>query len=240
VVEYRCHTLPCLACGKANQAQWPEEMPTGAFGPRLMATTGYLTGRMGMSQRDVEELSQALFHVDVSLGSVPALAQRVSEALAEPVVEAGRYVQQQLVVNADETSWRQSQAKGWLWLAATSLVTLLLLATTRSSQAAKTLLGETYAGIVGSDRFSAYNWLEVVRRQLCWAHLKRDFQAFVERQGHAAISLSAKRPYGPLSASPALNRPIMLRNGRCVALFSGVAAALARRVTRAVALLSAF
>jgi len=35
VVEYRCHTLPCLACGQANQAQWPEEMPTGAFGVNM-------------------------------------------------------------------------------------------------------------------------------------------------------------------------------------------------------------
>ena len=186
VVEYRCHTVHCLACGKANQAQWPAEMPTGAFGPRLLATTGYLTGRMGLSQRDVEELSQALFHVDVSLGSVPALTQQVSEALAEPVAEAGRYVQQQPVVNADETSWRQKQAKGWLWLAVTPLVTVFLLATTRSGQSAKTLLGERYAGIVGSDRYSAYNWLEVIRRQLCWAHLKRDFQAFVDRGGASA------------------------------------------------------
>jgi transposase len=186
VVEYRCHTLHCLACGKANQAQWPEDMPTGAFGPRLMATTGYLTGRMGMSQRDVEELNQALFHVDVSLGSVAALTQRVSEALVEPVTEVGQYVQQQPVVNVDETSWRQKQAKGWLWLAATPLVTVFLLAATRSGQSAKTLLGEKYAGIVGSDRYSAYNWLEVLRRQLCWAHLKRDFQAFVERGGASA------------------------------------------------------
>jgi transposase len=36
---------------------------------------------------------------------------------------------------------------------------------------------------VGSDRWSGYNWLDP--RQLWWAHLKRDFQALVERGGES-------------------------------------------------------
>lgn len=186
VIEYRCHTVNCLVCGKANQAEWPVEMPTGAFGPRLEATVGYLTGRIGVSQRDVEEVAESLLHTDISLGSVSSLTQRVSEALAEPVAEAHQYIQQQPTVNADETGWRQGKQRHWLWLAATPLVTVFLLAATRSSQAAKRLLGEQYAGIVGSDRWSAYNWLATLCRQLCWAHLKRDFQAFVDRGGPSA------------------------------------------------------
>jgi transposase len=34
---------------------------------------------------------------------------------------------------------------------------------------------------------SSYNWLDSSRRQLCWAHLLRDFQAFVERNGESAM-----------------------------------------------------
>jgi transposase len=36
---------------------------------------------------------------------------------------------------------------------------------------------------VVSDRFSAYNHLPVMQRQLCWAHLVRDLTAIAERQG---------------------------------------------------------
>jgi len=36
-----------------------------------------------------------------------------------------------------------------------------------------------------SDRWSAYNWLPVCSRQLCWSHLRRDFQAFVEGGGES-------------------------------------------------------
>ena len=47
------------------------------------------------------------------------------------------------------------------------------------------MLGEKPAGIVVSDRWSAYGRLPVAARQLCWAHLKRDFQKCVDRGGPA-------------------------------------------------------
>jgi transposase len=185
MVEYRQHTLTCLACGTATTPDWPGDMPLGSFGPRAQATVGYLTGRMGISQRDVEEAMDALFHTDLALGSVSAVEQSVSVALSQPVEEAQTYVRQQAVVNADETSWRQGKRRLWLWIGTTPLVTVFLLAT-RGAEGAQQLLGRAFQGIVGSDRWSGYNWLPVLQRQLCWAHLKRDFQAFVERGGESA------------------------------------------------------
>lgn len=55
----------------------------------------------------------------------------------------------------------------------------------RSSQVCQELLGETFTGIVGSDRFSAYHHLSRERRQVCWAHLKRDLTQIAERTGVA-------------------------------------------------------
>jgi transposase len=183
VTEYRRHTLTCLACGAATTPAWPADMPPGHFGPRLQATTGYLSGRLSLSQRDIEESLDALFHADLSLGSVPAQEAAVSAALAQPIAEAQTYVQQQPATNLDETGWHEQSQRAWLWVAATPRVAVFLLLTTRSAQGAKQLLGEAFHGIVGSDRWSAYNWLNPAQRQLCWAHLKRDFQKLVERGG---------------------------------------------------------
>ena len=47
------------------------------------------------------------------------------------------------------------------------------------------LLGETITGIVCSDRWSVYNKLPLNLHQICWAHLKRDFQKLVDRGGPA-------------------------------------------------------
>lgn len=58
IIEYRRHSLRCLACGKISQADWPEAMPQGSFGPRaqaLVAYLTYLTGRLTASHRDAAE-----------------------------------------------------------------------------------------------------------------------------------------------------------------------------------------
>lgn len=187
VTEYRRHALTCPACGTTTTPPWPAEMAPGAFGPRVAATVGYLTGRLGMSQRDTAEALETLFGTVVSLGSIPALAQTVSAALAEPVAAAQRYVQEQTRVNVDETSWREGTARQWLWVAATALVTMFLVQATRGAAGAKALLGATYAGIVGSDRWSAYTWLALAQRQVCWAHLLRDFESFLGWGGESAV-----------------------------------------------------
>jgi len=186
VTEYRRHTLTCGACGTATPAAWPEGMPRGGFGPRTQATVAYLAGRLGISQRDVAELLAVLFHLDLSLGSVAALEQQVSAAVATPVAEAVAYVQQRAIVNADETGWREGTQRMWLWTAVTPLVTVFMVLATRGRLGVQTLLGATFAGIVGSDRWSGYTWVDPTCRQVCWAHLRRDFAAFVERGGEPA------------------------------------------------------
>ncbi len=45
------------------------------------------------------------------------------------------------------------------------------------------MLGKTFGGILISDRHSSYNWVELTQRQLCWAHLRRDFIKISERPG---------------------------------------------------------
>jgi transposase len=185
VIEYQLHRLTCQECGCENRAEWPADMPKGSFGERMQALIGYLGGRFGMSQRDMAEMMETVFHVDISLGSIPAQEQQVSKALEKPVEAACEYVQQQPAVNLDETGWHELVKNFWLWVCTTPRVTVFRLANTRGAKGAEHLLGENYTGIVGSDRYSAYNWLDPIRRQACWAHLKRDFQAFVDRGGES-------------------------------------------------------
>jgi len=186
VTEYRQHTLPCGCCGARTTAPWPQDMPRGGFGPRAQATVAYLTGRQGLSQRDAQELLGALCHLDLGLGSSAALERQVSAAVADPVAQAHAFVQAQPVANVDETGWTEGTQRRWLWVAVTTLVSVFLVRATRGSQGAKDLLGPTYPGVVGSDRWSGYTWIDVTQRQLCWAHLLRDFAAFVERGGASA------------------------------------------------------
>src|ERR1043166_4671761 len=95
VTEYRRHCLRCVACGARTQAAWPATMPAGSFGPRVQATVGYLTGRIGASQREVQDIFATLYQMEVSVGGIGGLEQAVSVALAAPVAEVQTYVQRQ-------------------------------------------------------------------------------------------------------------------------------------------------
>ena len=55
----------------------------------------------------------------------------------------------------------------------------------RTAQRAQQLLGNQYAGVATCDRLKSYWWIP--RLQWCWAHLRRDFQAMIDRgnQGKA-------------------------------------------------------
>lgn len=187
VIEYQQHTLRCLACGEENQADWPSEMPTGSFGERVQALIGYMSGRFGVSKRDTEEMLEDIYGVEISLGSIPAQERRVSQALKAAVGDAQEYVRQQSVTNVDETSWYQINEKYWLWVSVTAHVTVFKIFPTRGASSVDGLLGQDYTGMVGSDRYSAYNHLDTERRQSCWSHLIRDFQALVDRGGQSQI-----------------------------------------------------
>jgi transposase len=186
VPEYRRQCLWCVACGARTQAAWPTTMPVRSFGPRGHATGGYVTGRSGASQREVQDLFATLYQMEVSVGGIGALEQAVSAALAAPVVEAQPYVQRQPGRNADETGWREKRQRRGLWISVTPLVTILRLLKTRGAAGAKELLGEIVWGIIGPAHYAGYHWIEPRQRQLCWAHLKREFVAWSDRTGETA------------------------------------------------------
>src|SRR5262245_34886671 len=186
VTEYRRHCLWCVACGARTQAAWPTTMPTGSFGPRVHAVGGEAPGRMGGSQSEVQAPLAALYQMEVSVGGIGRIDQAVSAALATPVEEAEQYVQRQPVRNADETSWREKGKRRWLWISVTPLVTIFRLLKTRGAAGAKALLGEVVWGMIGTDHYAGYYWLDPRQRQLCWAHLKREFVAWSERAGETA------------------------------------------------------
>lgn len=187
VTEHRLHRVACPASGVSTHAVLPPDVPAGAFGPRLQATVATLRGRFRLSCREVAELSDTVLEVPLSVGSVDALCQATSVALAAPVAAAMATLPAAPVVNADETPWKEGTARPWLWVAVTALVTVFQIAHSRGSAVIKGLIGTDYQGTLGTDRYSAYAWLDLAYRQVCWAHLTRDFRALVVRGGPAAV-----------------------------------------------------
>jgi transposase len=188
VDEHRLHRLICPDCGEATRTRLPVDVPACGYGPRLAAAVGVLGGKYRQSDRQTQEMLEDFFQVEMALGTVNNLRQEVCEALAVPVAEATEFAQQQEAANMDETGWRQGNSDGnnptrrkaWLWVMVTSWVTVFQVHLSRGQASARELLGE-FAGSLITDRWTGYTWWPLERRQLCWAHLIREFQKIADR-----------------------------------------------------------
>jgi transposase len=180
VSEHRLHGVCCPECATATRAELPRELPRSAFGPRLQAAVVTLAVRHRVSRRDTTELARELFGVELATGSVDAIVQRTGAALAAPHTRLEQQIKSAPVVNIDETGWKTAGGNRTLWAALTARTAVFRIAAGRHAFEARTLLGERFTGIVCSDRWRGYDYLDPTRRQLCWAHLLRDFTAHSE------------------------------------------------------------
>lgn len=183
VVEHQAHSRRCARCGQQTPATVPAAVRAHSVGPRLTATLAYFSGCQGISKRGVEEIVETVFGIPISLGTVANLEAEVSAALAAAHDEALQAVRQAKVKFADETSWKLWGKLCWLWAAATSNVCVFVIHAQRGALGLAALLGEEIDGILHSDRWHVYLQVPAERRQLCWAHLKRDFQKIVDTGG---------------------------------------------------------
>jgi transposase len=189
VTEYRLHSLECEHCGEKSRAKLPTGVSEKSYGARVTALVGMLSVEARQSHRQMQGLLREVFGIEISRGTITNIRQEVSEAIAAASEEAKEYAQQQPVINCDETGFSQqnrdgnnpSAKKAWLWVLVTPLISVFLVTLSRGQEVAKQLIGETFTGYLGSDRYGS--WVKPELRQICWSHLLRDFQAMAERTG---------------------------------------------------------
>src|SRR5215207_10115757 len=188
VTEHQCPRVRCPDCARRARAALPADVAGSAFGPRFEAAVAVLSVRNRVSRRDVVECCEQLFGARISTGTVDAILARVADALEEPDADLLQRVRAARALNMDETGWRTAGERRALWGAFTDRHAVLRVRADRHQDHAKQLLADTTA-IVTSDRWWAYSHLPLKRRQICWAHLRRDFKAHAE-------GLAAEKAFG--------------------------------------------
>ncbi len=184
ITEHQSHGRTSSCCGVVTWGVIPADVRAHGVGSRLSAFMGYLVGVHGVSKRGVEELVEQVFDVSIALGTVSNRERELSLALVPAHEEARSAIATAAVKHADETGWKQAGKKRWLWVAATASVAYFVIHARRNLDALKRVVGKSLSGILCSDRWCVYDdWPG--RRQLCWAHLKRNWDKQVERGGAA-------------------------------------------------------
>jgi transposase len=175
ISEHRLQRLCCPDCGGTVRAELPAGVPRGCFGPKLEAAIAALTVRNRLSRRQLVELLDELFGCPVAVGTIDAILTCTAETLESVYDELLTQTRAADALNIDETGWYLSGEARTLWGAFSKQTAVLRIAPDRGKQHLHGLIGDGFGGIVGSDRFTAYNSLAPERRQVCWSHLRRDF-----------------------------------------------------------------
>ena len=179
VTEYQRHRLVCACCGETTCAELPPGVPQGQSGPRLMAFTALLMAYYRQSKRRTADFLSTLLGQPCSAALTVKIQTQVTTAARGTYEELATQLPTQDQVNADETPTKEQNGKAWLWTFVAPLFTVFTIRAARAATAVDELLTAAFHGVVTCDRAKMY-W-RVGRIQWCWAHLKRDFQALIDR-----------------------------------------------------------
>ena len=162
----------------------PELCGQPIFGPRLLATIGWMKSQAHCSYTTIEEYFDDVLKVPVSRGYLSKLCTGViSGSLADAYEEVRRAIAQHPQLGSDETSFKNNGRKNWVWCLSSAVLTVFHIATSRSRAVLEELVGDEFVGYMNFDYFSAncsFAWNYAIKAQYCWPHLIRDIRFLIE------------------------------------------------------------
>ncbi len=184
VTRYVRHSGHCAHCRRRVRSRHPEQISdaTGAagvvIGPRAKALAADLKHRLGVPYVKVAEVLAVGFGLTVSRGGWCQADARLAEQARPVYDELLALIRQSAVVHVDETGWRIDTLSAWLWVFTNQDLTVYTIDTGRDHEVVVQILGETFAGVLVSDCFTAYDHLALQDwlKQKCLAHLLRDLR----------------------------------------------------------------
>ena len=190
VTEYQRQRLTCICCGVSTCAELPSGVPAGQSGPRLIALATLMMAYFRLSKRRTSAFFTMLLNQPCSVGHIVNMQNLGTSALRPCFHELVDALPQEANLNIDESPTKQQTHKAWLWTLVATTFTVFGLRLSRGAGILHDWLGLDYQGVVGCDRARMYFFFS--RRQWCWAHLKRDFQAISELRGSARATRAAE------------------------------------------------
>jgi transposase len=180
MTEYQLQKGCCESCSQKQVARLPIGITWGLTGPRLTSFMSDLVTRFGLSRREQRLFLEEHFQFYISLGTVFNKQKIVNAAMEVPVAELLPIVKESSSVHADETGHNRDGKNHWMWGLISSTAAHFSIHASRGMKVLRAMMGD-FNHILISDRYAAYNMFESSKRQICWAHLKRDFTKLSEK-----------------------------------------------------------
>jgi len=174
VTSFVHDTAFCPCCRRQVIHPLDGELPFAPIGPNAKSAALYLRHTLKVPYRKITGAMGTLFGIDFVPASTLGFEKRAkinARPIHRDLIEKTRAAD---LIHADETHWRQDGTNCWLWYAGNESVAVFRMDPHRSSEAAKSLLGDKLDGLLVTDAYAAYNAVECAGgRQSCLAHLLR-------------------------------------------------------------------
>ncbi len=144
--------------------------------PRVKSVVAALSGFYKNSKREVASIINDIFNLNISVGSVSNSEYRVGSKCKKIYEQVAQEVRSSDVLHIDETSHYNRGKLGWCWIFASDQASFVKLTESRGMKVLKNSVFFNYKSLVVTDRYAAYNYFADEKRQICWAHLSRDFE----------------------------------------------------------------
>lgn len=180
VTEYHLEKGRCSCCSANHIGVLPEGVTWGITGPNLTSFMSQMVSKYKLSRRELQEFLKEQYSFTLSLGSVFNKQKLVNKALEKTISELLVHIKESSCVNMDETGHRRDGRAEWLWGIMSPKAAFFSIENSRGKKVIHRLM-EGYEHVVISDRYAAYNYFDSNKRQVCWAHLKRDFTKIAEK-----------------------------------------------------------
>ena len=185
ITEYILKKYQCCSCRNNFKADLPKGIPNSVFGAKLMGLVSILTGTYHLAKREAIQLVKDLYDVDIGLGSIPNIEQRVTKALDTVCERIHNFIlKSDFTKHFDETTWRDRGKRHYVWLATCSEAAIYMIDRFRNKIAFQKLIKneDLSSKSCVSDRYAVYNNVSQTH-QFCLAHLIRDFRNYSQRDG---------------------------------------------------------
>ncbi len=139
-------------------------------GPMLATFIGALNRRYGMSRKKIRDFLLSWFKFELSVGTICKCIREAGIACYPVVEQLVDEIQEQEIINLDETPWYQKGKMLWLWVAVSAQVIVYYIGT-RKKEELLNLITDSFFGWFITDGYFAYRYHE--KRQRCLAHLIR-------------------------------------------------------------------
>lgn len=180
ITEYQLQKGCCENCGQKHISPLPAGVTWGITGPRLTGFMSDLITKYGLSRREQRSFLEEHFQFHISLGTVFNKQKIVNAAMEKPVSGLLPIVKESSSVHSDETGHNRDGKNHWMWGFISNTAAFFSIHASRGKKVLRSMMGD-FKHILISDRYAVYNMFESSKRQICWAHLKRDFTKLSEK-----------------------------------------------------------